>query len=124
MCEYAKEAPIHEQYKVVRPAGVLTLDFMLGSEEVNLRNKCLLFKAPMYFCYSSPNVLLPSDTQLPKSSHTSPNISSYHILFLLYPSLLLQFLHLEVFLGKTQRHLPHLPALSPFMIISNISKYI
>lgn len=39
-----------------------------------------------YFCYSSPNVLLPSDTQLPKSSYTSPNISSYYVLFLLYPS--------------------------------------
>lgn len=68
-CEYAKEAPIHERYKEVRPAGVLTLDFMLGSEEVNLRNKCLVFKAPMYFCYSSPKVLLPSDTQLPKTLH-------------------------------------------------------
>lgn len=110
-------------YKVVKPAGVLTLDFMLGSEEVNLRNKCLLFKALMYFCYSSLKVLLPSDTQLPKSSYTSPNISNYHVLFLLYPFVLLQFLHFEVFLGKTQRHLPHLPALSLFMI-SNISKYI
>lgn len=77
-----------------------------------------------YFCYSSPNIVLPSDTQFPKPSYTSPNISSYYILFLLYPSLLLQFLHFEVFLGKTHRHLPHPPALSPFMIIPNISKYI